>query len=46
MRVMILLAAEDIRKGRDPKHIIRDQSRNGIITFRDAEDAEKAGPLP
>ena len=46
MRIMILLAAEDIRKGRDPKHIIRDQSRNGIITFRDAEDAEKAGPLP
>ena len=30
MRVMYLLAIENVRKGQDPKHIIREQSKNEI----------------
>jgi hypothetical protein len=30
-RIMCLLAIEDVRKGRDPRHIIRDPSKNQIV---------------
>lgn len=38
VRLMLLLAAEDVRKGNDPKHIIREPRQNGILYFRDAEE--------
>ncbi len=37
-RVMCLLAVEDVRKGRDPKHIIRDPEKNKVVYVR-GEDA-------
>jgi len=40
MRVMLLLAIEDVQKGRDPKHIIRDPHKNGIVYIRGDEEQE------
>ena len=37
-RVMCLLAVGDVRKGRDPKHIIRDPEKNKVVYVR-GEDA-------
>jgi len=31
---MLLLAIEDVRKGRDPKHIKRDPAENKIVYIR------------
>jgi hypothetical protein len=42
MRVMVLLAIEDVHKGRDPKHIIRDPHRNEIVYIRGDEEQELA----
>lgn len=42
MRVMYLLALDDIKKGKDPKHIIRDPARNEIIYVRKGNDSELA----
>jgi len=33
-RVMCLVAVEDVRKGRDPKHIIRDPEKNKVVYVR------------
>ncbi|HEX9879905.1 MAG TPA: Rieske 2Fe-2S domain-containing protein [Candidatus Binatia bacterium] len=40
MRVMLLLAVEDVRKGRDPKHILRDAHENEIVYIR-GDDAQE-----
>ncbi len=42
MRVMCLLAIEDVRKGRDPKHILRDPSRNSIVHIAGTDELELA----
>jgi len=42
MRVMYLLAIEDVRKGRDPKHIIRDPHKNEIVYIRGDGEQELA----
>jgi hypothetical protein len=34
LRVMYLVAVEDARQGRDPKHIIRDAEKNKIVYVR------------
>lgn len=40
-RVMCLLAVEDVRKGRDPKHILRDPERNKIVYIRGDDEFER-----
>ena len=42
MRVMYLLAIEDVQKGRDPRHIIRDPQKNEIVYIRGDEEQELA----
>jgi hypothetical protein len=42
MRVMMLLAIEDIRKGRDPRHIIRDPAKNEVVRVGGEEEFELA----
>ena len=42
MRVMVLLAIEDVHKGRDPKHIIRDPHKNEMVFIRGDEEQELA----
>jgi hypothetical protein len=42
IRLMLLLAIEEVRKGRDPKHIIRKAETNGIVYIRGAEGDEIA----
>ncbi len=37
MRVMLLVAIENVRKGRDPKHVIRDPVKNEIVYISEAE---------
>ena len=40
LRVMLLLAIEDVRNGRDPKHIIREPAENQIVYIRGTEELE------
>lgn len=40
MRTMLLLALEDVRNGRDPKHIIRDPAKNEIVCVRGNDELE------
>ena len=40
MRVMYLLAIEDVRKGKDPKHIVRDAAKNDTIRIGGDEEQE------
>jgi hypothetical protein len=39
---MCLLAIEDVRKGKDPKHIIRDPAKNQVvyIALREREEED------
>jgi len=37
---MCLLAVNDVRKGRDPKHIVRDPEKNRIIYVRGEDTPE------
>ncbi len=41
MRVMLLVAVEDVRQGRDPKHIIRDPHKNEIVGIRGEDEQER-----
>ncbi len=34
IRVMYLVAIQDVQSGRDPKHVIRDQSKNEVVYIR------------
>ena len=40
MRVMMLVAIEEMRKGRDPKHIIRDPAENQVVYVGGKEELE------
>ncbi len=40
MRTVYFLAIEDVRNGRDPKHIIRDPSKNEVVYIRGTEKVE------
>ncbi len=40
MRIMCLLAIENVRKGEDPKHIIRDPANNEVVYIRGTEELE------
>jgi hypothetical protein len=40
MHVMYLLATEDVRKGKDPKHILRDDAKNELVRIGSDEDQE------
>lgn len=40
MRLMILIAIEDVQKGRDPKHIIRDPHQNEVVYIRGEDEQE------
>lgn len=40
IRLMLFLAIEEVRKGRDPKHIIREAETNGIVYISGTEDDE------
>jgi phenylpropionate dioxygenase-like ring-hydroxylating dioxygenase large terminal subunit len=40
-RVMCLLAVEDVRKGRDPKHVIRDPEKNKMVYVRGDDEFER-----
>ncbi len=40
MRVMLLVALDDVQKGRDPKHIIRDPHENERVCIRGADEQE------
>jgi len=40
MRIMYLVAIEDVRKGRDPKHIIRDPALSEMVYIRGTDEAE------
>ncbi len=42
MRVIMLLAIEDVQNGRDPKHIIRDEHKNEMVCIRGNEEQELA----
>ena len=42
MRVMYLVAIDDVRQGRDPKHIIRDKNQNELVCVRGTDDLERA----
>lgn len=42
MRLIYLVAIEDVRKGRDPKHIIRDPAKNRIVYVRGNDEIELA----
>jgi phenylpropionate dioxygenase-like ring-hydroxylating dioxygenase large terminal subunit len=41
-RVMCLLAIEEVRKGRDPKHVIRDPRKNEVVYVRGEDEFELA----
>ncbi len=41
-RVMCLVAIEDVRKGRDPKHVIREPEKNKIVYVRGEDEIELA----
>jgi len=45
-RKLMLQAIEDVREGRDPKHIIRDPEENDIYYVRGPEPAEHRGRVP
>lgn len=40
MRTMCLVAIDEVRRGRDPKHIIRDKSQNELVCVRGTDDLE------
>jgi len=40
MRIMCLLAIENVRNGEDPKHIIRDPAKNEVVYIRGTEELE------
>lgn len=40
MRVMMLVAIDDVRKGRDPKHTIRDPAQNRVVYVGGKEELE------
>jgi phenylpropionate dioxygenase-like ring-hydroxylating dioxygenase large terminal subunit len=40
MRAMYFIAIDDVQKGRDPKHIIRDSAQNEIVYVRGTEELE------
>jgi len=40
MRVMVLLAIEDVRKGKEPRHIIRGPAKNEIVRIGGDEEME------
>ena len=40
MRAIYLVAVDDVRKGRDPKHIIRDPALNEMLCIRGTDEAE------
>jgi phthalate 4,5-dioxygenase oxygenase subunit len=40
MRVMYLVAIEDVRKGKDPKHIFRDAAKNDMVRVGGDEEQE------
>jgi hypothetical protein len=42
MRVSYLLAVEDVRSGRDPKHILREPEKNRIVFIRGDDETELA----
>ena len=42
MRIMYLLAVEDVRRGSDPKHIIRDPAKNEVVYISGSEELEVA----
>jgi hypothetical protein len=42
MRSIYFIAIEDLKKGRDPKHIIRDTSANEVVYVRGTEELELA----
>ena len=42
MRVMCRLAIEDVEKGRDPKHIIRDPAKNEMVAIAGTDELELA----
>ncbi len=42
MRIMYLVAIEDVRNERDPKHIIRDPGQNEVVYIRGNEELELA----
>jgi phenylpropionate dioxygenase-like ring-hydroxylating dioxygenase large terminal subunit len=42
MRIMYLTAIDDVRKGRDPRHTIRDPEKNAIVYVGGVEELEKA----
>jgi hypothetical protein len=39
---MMLVAIDEVRKGRDPRHIIRDPAQNKIVYVGGKEEAELA----
>ncbi len=40
MRVMYLVAIDDVRKGKDPKHILRDAAKNEMVRIGGDEEQE------
>jgi phenylpropionate dioxygenase-like ring-hydroxylating dioxygenase large terminal subunit len=40
MRTMMRIAIEDVRNGRDPKHILREPAKNEMVYIRGADEAE------
>ncbi|NIO08687.1 MAG: Rieske 2Fe-2S domain-containing protein [Deltaproteobacteria bacterium] len=42
MRVMMLLAIEDVQQGRDPKHILREKAKDEVVYIRGNEEQELA----
>ncbi len=40
LRTMLFIAIEDVRKGEDPKHILRDPGKNETVYVRRNDDAE------
>jgi nitrite reductase/ring-hydroxylating ferredoxin subunit len=42
MRWMYLVALADIKKGKDPKHIIRDPAVNEVVSIRGNDESERA----
>jgi 5,5'-dehydrodivanillate O-demethylase len=45
MRTMLLIAFEDVRSGRDPRHIIRDPNQNEMVQIGYNEERELLGAL-
>ncbi len=45
MRIMYFLAIQDVQNGRDPKHIIRDPSKNEVVHIGVTEGPGPIGPI-